>query len=144
VSRAAAGVRDPAPLPLRAKAALVLEVAASYLDARRSLRGVPLGDAVAHLRAVRRDRGPEHPDAVTTGRRLGRAVVRTLPFLPGDTRCLTQSLTLTRLLARRGIESKLVIGVRAGESFAAHAWVEHEGVPLLPAGGEPFERLVTL
>ena len=37
------------------------------------------------------------------GRRLGHAVARTLRVLPADSRCLMQSLVLTRLLARRGI-----------------------------------------
>jgi hypothetical protein len=55
-----------------------------------------------------------------------------------------QSLTLSALLARRGYASKLVIGVQAGEAFGAHAWVELDGRPLLPPGGEAFQRLVEL
>jgi hypothetical protein len=64
--------------------------------------------------------------------------------MPADSRCLMRSLVLTRLLARRGIESRLVISVRPGERFAAHAWVEHDGVALLPADAPQSERLVTL
>lgn len=45
--------------------------------------------------------------------------------------CLSQSLTLQRLLARDGIAAELRIGARrAGERLEAHAWVEHEGQPL--------------
>jgi hypothetical protein len=55
-----------------------------------------------------------------------------------------QSLTLSALLARRGYSSMLVIGVRAGEAFGAHAWVELDGRPLLPPGGDTFQRLVEL
>jgi hypothetical protein len=55
-----------------------------------------------------------------------------------------QSLVLTRLLARRGIETRLVIAVRPGERFAAHAWIEHDEVPLLPAIAPGFEELVAL
>jgi hypothetical protein len=58
--------------------------------------------------------------------------------------CLSQSLVLTRLLAARGLESRLVIGVVPGERFAAHAWVEHEGAPLLPPGTGEFQELVQL
>ena len=55
-----------------------------------------------------------------------------------------QSLVLTRLLARRGVDSQLAIAVRPGESFAAHAWVEHDGEPLLPPQAPSFEQLVLL
>ena len=75
------------------------------------------------------------------------AVARTLRLLPTDSRCLMRSLVLSALLARRGIDSSLVIGVRTAEAFGAHAWVEHEGRPLLPTGASasgaaPFHRLV--
>jgi hypothetical protein len=36
------------------------------------------------------------------------------------------------MLARRGIDSTFVLGVRANPSFGAHAWVERNGVALLP------------
>jgi hypothetical protein len=57
---------------------------------------------------------------------------------------LTRSLVLTRLLARRGIPSTLVIGVRSQPSFVAHAWVEYRGSALLPAERGTFQRLVEL
>ena len=45
--------------------------------------------------------------------------------------CLERSLTLWWLLARRGIESDLRIGVRtASGQFEAHAWVERDGIAL--------------
>jgi hypothetical protein len=53
---------------------------------------------------------------------------------PISSTCLERSLALWWLLARQGIAAQLRIGVRKdGEKFAAHAWVEHEGV----AVGEP-------
>jgi hypothetical protein len=55
-----------------------------------------------------------------------------------------RSLVLTGMLARRGIDTRLVISVRPGDRFAAHAWVEHDGVALLPADSPSFEQLVTL
>jgi hypothetical protein len=80
------------------------------------------------------------PDAL----RLGRAVVRTLAVLPADSRCLMRSLVLTGMLARRGSPGALVIGVKPGEVFGAHAWVELDGRPLLSAGNGEFARLVEL
>ncbi len=64
--------------------------------------------------------------------------------MPGDTRCLVRSLVLTRLLARRGIPAKLVIGARAAPDFLAHAWVEYDGDPVLSPGDGSFGRLVEL
>jgi hypothetical protein len=54
-----------------------------------------------------------------------------------------QAMVLTSLLARRGIDNSLVIGVRPGDHFGAHAWVEVDGKPVLPRGDE-FPRLVEL
>jgi hypothetical protein len=46
-------------------------------------------------------------------------------------RCLARSLCLRRLLAGRGIEGILRIGVAREEGrLLAHAWIEWEGKPL--------------
>jgi len=47
--------------------------------------------------------------------------------------CLTQSLALHYLLNRAGYDSQIRIGVgkESDSTFCAHAWVEHEGEPLL-------------
>jgi hypothetical protein len=63
------------------------------------------------------------------------------------TSCLRQALALRYFLQRVGIESELRIGVRGGQGglgdFAAHAWVEKNGVVLI--GGEhASERYVAL
>lgn len=50
-------------------------------------------------------------------------------FFPGRAECLEQSLTLYLLLRRRGVPVELRLGVQP-YPFAAHAWVEHDGVPL--------------
>jgi hypothetical protein len=121
---------------------LIAEIIATYAGVRRSLRRAGLKPT---LTALRMPSGPlAEGNPVSTGRRLGRAVGRTLSLLPTDSRCLMQSLVLTRLLARRGIETRLVIAVRPGGEFAAHAWVEHREVALLPALADSFEELVTL
>src|SRR3954471_8867651 len=133
---------DEGPLPLRAKAALALEIVRAYVRARRLLRSRGLPDTLSDLRAG--FAGAHPANAVGTGRRLGRAVVLTLRLVPADTRCLMRSLVLTRLLASRGIETRLVIAVRPGDAFAAHAWVEHEGTALLPGRTPSFQELVAL
>ena len=99
------------------------------------------------IRLVRlrvRDLGVElglfHPQA----RRLGRAVARTLSLLPTDNRCLARSLVLDTLLTRRSLRSVVVFAVRAEPDFAAHAWVEHDGVPVLPPASPEYQRLIEL
>jgi Transglutaminase-like superfamily len=132
-----------------ARARLAVEILAAYLQARRSLRHAPIASVLATLRsqappACRSTTGAAAESTLQEARRLGRAVARTLALVPGDTRCLARSLVLTRLLARRGIPARLVIGARTGPDFLAHAWVEHAGDPVLPAGDGSFARLVEL
>ncbi len=125
------------------KARLAAEVSWTYLHVRRVTRGVDLPTSLARLRAPL-DGPARQPIELTAGLRLGRAVARTLRALPADSRCLMQSLVLTGMLARRGTPSTLVIGVKPGTSFAAHAWVEAGGQPLLPPLAEDFSRFVDL
>jgi transglutaminase superfamily protein len=129
------------------KAGLAAEIIITYPRIRWLLWRHDLPSAVA---AVRDPAGAGTPpaEALTSsshrhGRRLGRAVSRTLALLPADSRCLVRSLVLLALLARRGIRSQLVIGAMQGPDFEAHAWVEFDGSPLLPAGVE-YGRLVEL
>ncbi len=135
----------PPTRPLRSAERVRLggEIVVAYLQARRELRRAPIEAAVATLRS-RSPLAPPAGYALEEARRLGRAVARTLRVLPGDTRCLARSLVLTRLLARRGIPAKLVIGARAAPEFLAHAWVEYDGQPVLSPGDGSFGRLVEL
>jgi hypothetical protein len=151
----------------RERARLAIEILAAYRRARAALRRSSIEPAVETLRAgsLAATSSTEAAEAgngrLTTGlqpggqaasrsetlteaSRLGRAVQLTLRFAPGDTRCLTRSLVLTQLLARRRIPAKLVIGARTKPSFLAHAWVEHDGHPVLPPGESSFGRLVEL
>lgn len=49
----------------------------------------------------------------------------------GQPSCLERSLALWCLLRRNGIEAELRIGAQAnGREFAAHAWVEWDGIVL--------------
>ena len=48
--------------------------------------------------------------------------------------CLPRALVLARLLRDQGLVAELRLGVaRPDDRFAAHAWVEHGGVPLAEA-----------
>jgi len=71
------------------------------------------------------------------------AVRRASRLVPGAT-CLAQALALRRLLVRHGHASTVQIGVTtAGGLFAAHAWVESEGVALL-CGADDLDRYAPL
>ncbi len=128
------------------KLRLIAEIVGLYVVARRSLRSGDLPAALAHLRGqrVRLAQPVDGASELAVGRSLGSITTRTLAALPGDGRCLTRSLVLTGLLARRGIGSKLVLAVYPGEKLAAHAWVEYEGAALLEPGAPPLERLTAV
>jgi hypothetical protein len=130
-------------IPTPARIRLAGEIVSTYVRARWWLTRTDFESAVAKLRRVA-EKPTATPNPRVLGIRLGRAINLTIGRLPGDSRCLTQSLVLSGLLARRGIESRLVLAVRPGEEFAAHAWVEYDGHPLLEPAGEGFGRLVEI
>jgi hypothetical protein len=77
--------------------------------------------------------------------RLERAVQLASRVVPGAT-CLTQALALNQLLSSNGHASTVLIGVRKdADRFAAHAWVESNGRPLLssPAEVTQYSRFLT-
>lgn len=146
---ASGGTSSEGPLGPGRRLQLASEIVIAYVQARRALRRAPIDTAVARLRSRAAvtcstpiASSPER--TLAQAHRLGRAVARTLSLLPGDTRCLVRSLVLTRLLARRGIPAKLVIGARTTPEFLAHAWVECAGQPVLAPGDGSFGRLVEL
>jgi hypothetical protein len=141
-------VSGETPLGAGARMAIGAEIVLAYLRARRELGNEPITAVIDALRARARSDGARPPTpslaTVEQAQRLGRAVTATLSWLPGDTRCLVRSLVLTRLLARRGVAARLVIGARARPEFLAHAWVECGGMPVLYPGDGTFGRLVEL
>ena len=135
------------PLPFWARSCLAVEVLSAYLTVRWSVSRVELPSLVRTLRS-------DQPlDACSGGGaktleydlalRLGCVVQALLRRAPSDGPCLVRSLVLTKLLARRQIPARLVIGVRSEPSFSGHAWVEHRGRPLLPTDAA-HQRLVEL
>jgi hypothetical protein len=130
-------------MSLAEKLALAAEILVAYARARRLLKRRRLPEVAAAMRVAVATRPSHREGTYTVGLRLSMAVTRVLGALPQDPRCLTKALVLSALLARRGIAATLVIGVRP-DPFAAHAWVEHDGQPLLPAATAPFERLLEM
>jgi len=135
------------PMARWRKLALSVEILVTYATARWELRRHPLPATLERLRRVTPHPSPS-PLAddldIHVGARLGLAVMRVLRLLPTDSRCLMRSLVLTRVLSRRGLGSVLVIGVRPGDDFFGHAWVERRGTALLPPERADFARLVEL
>jgi len=128
-------------LTASAKLRLLAEILGVYVTVRWRMRGKDIRNVVELLRGERT--GDVHTNFLLA-RRLGRSVERTLSLLPTDNRCLARSLVLDTLLARRSLQSVVVLGVRAEPDFAAHAWVEHDGIPVLPPGSPRYQRLLEL
>ena len=124
---------------------LAAEILVAYTRVRWTMWTNEPPDAVAKLRAY----AYRHPLAgyedreLVAGWRLGRAVMKTLRPLPTDSRCLMRSLTLLTIMERRSLSPTLVIAVKP-QPFAAHAWIELHGQPLLPAGEPGYERITEL
>lgn len=131
-------------LSLAGRVRLATEIVIAYLRAQRELRRAPITGVVERLRSTRKPSPTTGAAGLEEALRLGRAVSRTLRLLPGDTRCLRRSLVLLQLLTRRGISARLVIAARTDPDFLAHAWVEHDGVPVLVPASDSFGRLVEL
>jgi hypothetical protein len=132
-------------LPAGQKARLAVEILGVYVRIRRLLKRSELPRILEVIRFAP-NVGTLPLSQSSDGLRLGRVVGRALRPLPSDTRCLTRSLVLLALLARRGIAASLVIAVRPGDdlSLVAHAWVEMDGRPVLAPAGPDHGRLVTL
>jgi hypothetical protein len=145
LSRAPSRARAPRlPRPTPRNVRLAGEVLITYARARRALaQRRPLPELLTDLRTVDAP-SRDGQAALVLGVRLGRVVRRTLSPLPGDARCLASSLVLVRMLARRGVDSTFVIAARTEPRFLAHAWVERDGVALLPPADPVARRLVQL
>jgi hypothetical protein len=137
----------PGRLGPLSRLALSAEILGVYARVRRELRRTDIRAAIARLRAPALARPPSAASGAlgyASGVRLGKAAASVLGPLPVESGCLQLSLVLCSLLARRGVQSSIVIGVRPGDDFGAHAWVELDGRPLLPSSEAEFERLVEL
>ncbi|MGE3915801.1 MAG: lasso peptide biosynthesis B2 protein [Hyphomicrobiaceae bacterium] len=87
---------------------------------------------------------PADAPALRDLQRLGAIVNRAarMTLLPAT--CLARALVLRWMLARVGVDARLVIGAKpAGDRLAAHAWIEVDGKPINERGdvGREFAPL---
>lgn len=140
-------LRSCGPLPGLLKISLIAEVLVAYGTARWRMGRRDIRVAVTASRAGL-DRSSAtvtlERDAWRTAIRLSRIVSRTLRILPTDSRCLIQALVLSRLLSRRGIMTRIVIGAHSRAEFEAHAWVEYATYALQSTEGFADSRLLEL
>jgi hypothetical protein len=99
----------PAP-----RLALVAEALAQQIIARRRVKRESISALLAPSPAGRRDLKLCVP--------LAAAIRRTARYTNAEDQCLAHGLAMRAMLARRGLASELVIGVRL--PFAAHCWVQ--------------------
>jgi hypothetical protein len=107
-------------------AARLLAVESRY---RRSLRRLGLARTLVLLQSERGAQSGDTDTFIATTVRSYYALRR--PFRQGRTArdCLLRSITLAAVLRRAGLLAELCIGI-VHVPFAAHAWVEHEGIVL--------------
>ena len=130
----------------RGRVRLAMEVLVVYARVRwLVLRRGAVPTVTALRRGLREHAAIEtENERLLRGLRFGRAAAKVLRLLPSDGNCLMRSLVLTDMLARRGIYATVVIGVRPDPDFAAHAWVEVDGQPLLAADESTYPRLAEI
>lgn len=83
---------------------------------------------------------PVDPDRLREAKRVGYVIGAGAARLPWHPNCLPQALAAHRMLRRRGIPSRLHLGVAAGRE--AHAWVTVGDRAVIGAAGR--ERFVPL
>ena len=121
---------------------MLLDAGATVVGVRAALYLLPFSVLRQHLsREV-----PIRTDASATdeANQLARFVIATSRWVPRAT-CLTQAMSLHRLLAQRGIDSTLCIGVGRDEqgAFRAHAWIDRQN-KILVGGGFDLAKLTAL
>ena len=123
---------------------LTAEILRAYVPLARTVRGNDVQQMVSEARAVVPATAAWEPpqDTRTLAIRLGAMVSKVLAVLPTDDRCLIRSLVTLRMLEARGIPAILVLGVTTQDGFGAHAWVEHQRLPVLPTAHH--DRLLEL
>ena len=120
---------------------LLLEAGLILIRIRLSLLILPWRRAVAAARTL-----PMRAPRRVAPSHAAWAIRNASRMVPGAT-CLTRALALQHLLNRAGHATRLSLGVSNGAcGFEAHAWVEHDGEPLLDAPEElaRYARLLTM
>ena len=120
---------ETSPLRLRD----LLEVATIVLSTRLRLAACPLKAILGRLCADRSAcAGRPSADRQRARRDLASAVAtfrRARAYVPVSTRCLLDSISIVRFLARRGLTASIVFGVTRAP-FSAHCWAQSEALML--------------
>jgi hypothetical protein len=140
----AADRTDPAPpesvrpQPARSGDGGVAEVLGACAWAAKKLRCSSFADVVNWARRSRQ------ADALPRNDLIERFLSRR-PFYPRNYNCLFDSLALAHFLRLRGAAGDWVFGVR-GLPFAAHCWIEVEGLPVNDEAGfvAPYQPILIL
>lgn len=125
------------------RARLLLEAAAELAAALRRLRDTPIDTLLAGQRHPATERLPaasaHDPQALAVGWALTAAARR----LPWSCNCLTMTLAGQRMLARRGLDPVVHLGLRHGaDGLRAHAWLEAGGGVV--SGADTMEQFTPL
>ncbi len=118
---------------------LLAQAVAGTLVCRLGLLALPLPVVRRVLRTLLRARHPLPPQRRATADQVIRAAVSAGIHSPVGRTCLSTALVAQTMLLRHGHEASLRLGVRrdANGKFAAHAWLEREG--LVVVGGPRSE-----
>jgi hypothetical protein len=121
-----------------------LEAGAELTRASLQLRLVGTTRTMGILGALQTDDNAERAGATgqREAERVGRVVAAVARRLPWHPSCLRQALAVQRMLRRRGIASRLHLGVAFASVSAAHAWVTVDGRPVV--GRRGIERFVPI
>jgi hypothetical protein len=114
-------------------AGVIWDVFITVANTRRQLKKQRLKSILQALSEYRRTRiSLAAIDEAEVQRRVAEAANafnRVRPYVPIETSCLIDSLSMVRFLAKRGLHSNLVLGV-ACDPFSAHAWAQHGALVL--------------
>ncbi|MBI4445029.1 MAG: lasso peptide biosynthesis B2 protein [Acidobacteria bacterium] len=122
------------------RAFFLLPLVSVVFQFRKEIWRKPLQESITVLKKAQGSRNLPRAQRIAA---LVRAAKYRLPF---QITCLSESVVVYRLLQKQGISSRVRLGVTKGaEGLQAHAWVEHDGVCLAPAGAhECFSTLESL
>ena len=117
---------------------ILVRIALAVMNFKRIQR---ISVALVRRLAPSPDDGTPETDA-----KMARAIRRAARLVPGA-KCLAQATAAMIMTARRGLRSRMTIGVKLGsfEAFGAHAWLETpSGVPVGGAEAAEFAPLMTI
>ena len=120
------------------EALLLARMAACVLLLSLAARALPLPRIMGLMRPIRpRPRVENHAQVMVMAEVAGLLdLLLALDFFVFEPICWKRAPVLYRFLALRGVETRVMFGLRKDEAggFEGHAWLEAEGRPVLEAG----------